>query len=266
LPVPSITLGPLTLRTFTACLMLAVAFSAGIGLYRQRAQGRAGAVADAYLGAIIGGVILARLFHVLLNWNTFSENLNEVFRLSSGGLDWHGAVIGGLIGLGLVARWRGLNSAELRESLTLALPLLALAGWAGCWASSCGYGKEVDTLAHYPAFAVAESPDVYGIIAPRYNTQFFGMALAVVTLLLAGVMTWRVPNLRPKLRLDMGRLAGRQFWLTLGVLSMGMFFLGFLRADSVPIIAGLRADQWLDGLLVAVSIPRSAVSKENAED
>ena len=114
-----------------------------------------------------------------------------------------------------------------------ALPLLAFAGWLGCAAAVCGYGAEVDTLAHYPAFAVAESRDVYGIIAPRYNTQLFGLALALVLLALSFVL----------LRYD--GLKYRRFWILLALFSIGMLGIGFYRGDSVPILLGLRADQWL---------------------
>jgi prolipoprotein diacylglyceryltransferase len=43
-----------------------------------------------------------------------------------------------------------------------------------------------------------------------------------------------------------GVLTGRRFWLILTLMSLSMFFIGFLRGDSVPILAELRLDQWLD--------------------
>jgi phosphatidylglycerol:prolipoprotein diacylglycerol transferase len=172
--------------------------------------------------------------HVVLHWAHFSTRPEEILRFHSGGLDWHGAVIGALIGLSVVTRWRGLSLPRLLDAFTLGLPLLALTGWLGCWAAGCGYGTEVETLAYYPGWMVSIAPDVYGIPAPRYNTQFFGTLAALVLLLLAAGLIWQ------------GWLAGRRFWLILALLSLSVFAIGFFRADYALVIAGLRADQWLD--------------------
>ncbi len=208
-----------TVPIYSLVLALGIALSVGIGVRRMAL--RFGVVVDVCLGAFAGGIVGARVGHVLLNWSYFADNLSEALRPSAGGLDWHGAVVGGLIGLALVARWRRVPLRDLIDALSPALPLLAFAGWLGCWAAVCGYGAEVDTLAHYPAFAVAETRDVYGIIAPRYNTQLFGMALALALLVLSAVLIRR------------GWLRYRRFWLLLALLSAGMFGIGFFRGDAV---------------------------------
>lgn len=214
----------------------------GLGAALYRAGERRAALADAYLLALVGGIIGARAGHVLLNWGHFAQAPVEIAQVSAGGLDWHGAVMGGLLGLLIGARWRRLNFNHLLNLLTLALPLIAMAGWGGCWAANCGFGQEVDTLANYPAWMVSEAPDVYGILAPRYNTQLFGLLLGVFTLFFALILVWR------------DRLRDRRFWLLLTLLSVGMFVLGFLRADFTIMFGGLRADQWLDLGLVFFSL------------
>jgi hypothetical protein len=42
--------------------------------------------------------------------------------------------------------------------------------------------------------------------------------------------------------------------LILAFLSLGMFGIGFLRGDYAVMIGSLRADQWLDGGLLALSL------------
>lgn len=226
------TIGPLRLQTFTLALSLAAV--AGIAWSVWRVPGQRGAVVDVCLGGLVGGVLLARVGHVLLNWPYFAYNTGEIVRIQAGGLDWHGGLLGGLLGMALVARWRRLPLAGLIDALALVLPLLALAGWWGCRAANCGYGAEVDTLANYPPLVVAELRDVYGIPAPRYNTQLFGLALGGLVLGIVLILFWR------------GWLIGRRFWLALLVLSAGMFVIGFFRADYALSIGSLRADQWLD--------------------
>jgi phosphatidylglycerol:prolipoprotein diacylglycerol transferase len=210
-----------------------------------------GDLADVCLGAFAGGIVSARLFHVLLQWRYFADNLGEAFRLNAGGLDWHGAVLGGLIGLWLATRWRKLSLRATLDALTPALPLLALAGWIGCYAAACGYGAEVETLAHYSPLMVSEIPDIYGIAAPRYNTQLFGVALALVILVIVALLFWRQ------------WLYYRRFWFNLMLLSGGMFVIGFYRGDSTPYIVGLRADQWLDVFLMVMSVIRFLFGRVN---
>lgn len=234
-----ITIGSTPIRSFTLFVALAVIGGTAFAAYRS---GQPGAVVDACLGALIGGVAGARLAHVLLNWTYFSEHTDEIARLNAGGLEWHGSLFGGLLGLALAARWRGLDTAALLDLLAPVLPVLALSGWLGCWAWACGYGAEVDTLARYPAYAVSEARDVYGIIAPRYNTQAFGVVLALVTGLVAVVLMRRRV------------LYGVRFWLVLALLGAGMALIGTVRGDAVPSMAGVRADLWLDLVVIVLAL------------
>ncbi len=246
---PNIAFRFFSVPTFGFALTVGIILSGGVGIYRSGYRARA--VIDVGLGAFAGGVVGARIAHVLLNWAYFADHVAEALRLNSGGLDWHGALLGGLIGLALIARWRQLPVRDLLDAFAPALPLLAFAGWLGCAAAVCGYGAEVDTLAHYPAFAVAESRDVYGIIAPRYNTQLFGLALALVLLALSFVL----------LRYD--GLKYRRFWILLALFSIGMLGIGFYRGDSVPILLGLRADQIFDLALLGWSIQQIVVNRRD---
>ena len=239
--------GPLTLQTFTLALALAILASIGIGVYRTATP--RGHVIDACLGALALGIIGARAGHVLLNWEHFAYNTRDIPRLYTGGLDWHGALLGGLVGLVLVTHWRRIALRPVLDALTPALPLLALAGWWGCMAANCAFGAEVDTLANYPPLLVAERPDVYGIPAPRYNTQLFGLILSALALGLAALLLWR------------GWLPLRRFWWVLALLSLGMFGIGFFRADFAIMVRGLRADQWLDLAVLALALAGAVFSR-----
>lgn len=230
-----IILGPFAARTFS--LLLALAIVLAIGLFVFRRGGRAGESMDMALVMLVSALLGARLFHVLLHWNYFADNLSEALRLNAGGLDWHGAVLGGLLGLWVTARWHKVSFRAALDSLTLALPLMTLAAWVGCAAAACAYGAEVDTLAYYSPLVASETRDIFGIVAPRYNTQLFGIALALFLLLVTGLLFWR------------GWLYGRRFWLVLALLSLGMFIIGFYRGDAVLMVAGLRGDQWLEAIL-----------------
>ncbi len=241
---PYLSFGGFNVAIYSLSLALGLALSAAVGGYAARAIFRPAQVIDACLAAIVGGLVGARVEHVLLHWDYFSANLSEALRLNAGGLDWHGAVIGALAGLALVSRLRRIEARRMLALFAAALPLLALAGWIGCAAAACAYGREVDTLALHPAYAVWEARDVYGMLAPRYSTQRFGMILALIL----------IP-------VGLAARGERRFWLLLGLLSAGMFAIGFVRGDAVPLVAGLRADQWLDIGFVAWSARQYIVSR-----
>jgi phosphatidylglycerol:prolipoprotein diacylglycerol transferase len=244
-----ITFGSAVVPSYTLYLALGAAAGLSWLVIGHRLSYSAAALFDAALGSLLGGVLLARAEHVLLQWHYFGTHAEEIVQINRGGLDWHGALLGGLIGLALVGRWRRLHLSRLLDSLTPVVPLIGLLGWYGCLAWACGYGAEVDTLANYPAFTVSEAPDIYRIIAPRFNTQGFGVALAAAVLLLALILLWR------------GWLRGVRFWLALALMSVGMFVIGFWRGDSVPVAAGLRLDQWLDLVVLIASICTAIIQR-----
>ncbi|MBL8156406.1 MAG: prolipoprotein diacylglyceryl transferase, partial [Anaerolineae bacterium] len=186
------TIGPWTLQTFTWL----VGAAALVSLALARRQSRGAVRIDTLLAVLVGAVIGARGLHVALHWDTFQTALGEAANLAAGGLSWHGAVGGGLIGLALmwqIERRRGVavSFRAVLDALALALPLIGLASWTGCIAAGCGWGQEVDTLANTPGWLVWESIDVYGIPAPRLSTQRFGIVLCVIVLLILIVLYWR---------------------------------------------------------------------------
>jgi phosphatidylglycerol:prolipoprotein diacylglycerol transferase len=236
-------LGPITIRTYT--LLLDAALLVGLGALAWRGWKIAEAPArwiDAGLGAIVGGLVLARLGHVAVHWTYFSEHQDEIAQVWKGGLNWHGAIVGGLIGLAAVGAWRGVPFRRAGDALALVLPLGAALTWAGCLASTCGHGREVRSLADYPTPLVGELPDLYGVVAPRLASQLygvaFGLALFGVGLVLARIV----------------RGSGVRLWIILALLGLGTFAIGFTRGDLVPTVGTLRLDQVLDLGIVALGV------------
>jgi phosphatidylglycerol:prolipoprotein diacylglycerol transferase len=236
-------IGSLEIHAFTAWIGIGVA--AGIAIALGAAALRRERLfpwLDTSIGAAIGGVVGARAFHVWLNWDYFSAHTDQITMLSTGGLDWHGAIFGGMIGLVITARLRRVPLRPLIDALALALPIGAAATWMACGAANCGYGLEVQTLADYPQWLVTESPDVYGITAPRLNLPPVGILLAAIVLLVVVVMT------------ALRWLTGLRLWLALTLYALGMAVISFFRAEYVPMWFGRRADQVLDLAVALVAI------------
>jgi phosphatidylglycerol:prolipoprotein diacylglycerol transferase len=237
---PYLTIAIFTVPTYPFLLALGVLATLGVVARAGRARGLAtGRAIDLGLWALAGGVIGARLGYVALNLEYFRDHVDEIARLSAGGLNWHGAVVGALLGLMLAGRVYRTPTDGLTDSLAFGVGLIALAGWTACGALACGYGAEVANLADHPALLVAERADMYGLVVPRYDTQRLGALLAIAVLVLTLALRWR------------GWLRGRRLWAALAAFSAGMFALGFLRGDPAVMVAGLRLDQGFDlGMLL----------------
>ncbi|NWF71015.1 MAG: prolipoprotein diacylglyceryl transferase [Chloroflexi bacterium] len=234
-----------TLPTYTLFLALAVLLS-GAWLCWQKRAVSLGALLNVQLGALLGALLLARIVHVVLNAPYFVDHVEEALRLDAGGLDWHGALLGGLAGAALVARWYT-PRIDLRPVLDAFAPcvgLLALLTWGGCLAANCAYGLEVLSALGYPPLAIVETADEVGTLAPRLNTYGAGMAFGGTLVLLALLLQWRA------------WLLYRRFWLMIALLSMGLLLIGCARGDDALRLLGLRADQWLDALCWLFSLWR----------
>lgn len=242
-------LGPITLHTYTVALDLAVlAGLVSLAWQGSRLMNAPARWTDAGLAALGAGLVAARLGHVAIHWNYFSLNPGEIFLFWRGGLDWHAALGGGLFGLWGATRILKLPYHFLLDALAVPLVFGAALVWLGCLAAGCGYGAEVRSLADYPSDIVAELPDLYGLLAPRFNTQLFGAILSV------GLM---LPALL--LRLIIKR-AGVRFWLILLLLALGTLVIGNWRGDAVPQVGDLRLDQLLDATIAALAFAGLVVS------
>ncbi len=240
---PNIQIGSITLSTYTTVIGLALLIGGGFALYRTPSKQRL-QVFDILIAGLIGGLILARVEHVLLNWNHFAFHTSEILQVNRGGLDLHGALVGAGIGMMVMSRWRDVDLKPIIDSLTLLLPLLSLAIWWGCWSASCRYGLEVATLADYPSWFVWEGRDIFGIYAPRFHTQQLGIFFSMIAISLTLVLFWR------KL------LYFRRFWL-LTALVMGMiFFITFLQGDYSIEANHIRITQYLDGIFIILALYR----------
>ncbi len=236
-------IGRIVVQSYTALLDVAVIVGLGALAWRgQREQQRAHAWVDAGLVALIAGIVGGRIEHGIIHWEYFAGHPVELLQVWNGGLGWHLAIVLGMIGLLAACR---LLKIDWRTAFdTVAIPLALGVGLthAGCLLSRCAYGREIRSLADYPPYLVAELPDLYNVVIPRFSTQLYGIALGIV-LLIAGIVLSRVIR-RPGVRI----------WPVLALLGLGMFGIGFYRGDSVPMFGQFRIDQVFDLAVAALGI------------
>lgn len=201
---------------------------------------RVGAWLDVGLGTLIGGTLTARLAYVLLNLEYFREYPEDSWRLWYGGLSWHGALIGGALGMWVVARWRRVPVIRFTDALALAFPLGMMSAWWACRRAGCGYGKMVDD-SEVSDWLTGYLPDLSGNIELRLELQIIGVWIGFLLLVLMVILTLK------------DWLPGVRLWLLLFLTGLIMFGMGFFRGDPADTVLGRRVDQNLDAVLMIIS-------------
>jgi len=138
-------IGELTITSFG--LMMALAFLSAYVVTRSE-LGRLGADpdlgADILLGALVGGIVGAKVYYVLLYWDrTALDPLGMIF--SRGGLVWYGGFIGGVLGVAWMVKRRGAPLPLTIDALAPAMALGYAIGRVGCFLVGDDYGRPTDS-------------------------------------------------------------------------------------------------------------------------
>jgi phosphatidylglycerol---prolipoprotein diacylglyceryl transferase len=248
---PEIEILGISIKTFG--VMFALAFLACGFVVARRLRELHKPVDWAYeivFAALLGGVIGARAYYVIQNYDQVKHNLlGSIF--SGSGLVWYGGAIGGAIGVVAWMRWR--NALELRmfDMCATALALGYAIGRIGCQVSGDGdYGirSSLPWAMGYPHGTVPTPPGVRVQPTPIYET---------VSMCLLAYLLW---HLRDRVR------PGVVFAAYLVGSGLERFLVEFIRRNK-EVLVGLTAPQVESlvalaiGLLwLAVMVRRSGVA------
>jgi phosphatidylglycerol:prolipoprotein diacylglycerol transferase len=238
---PLLHIGLLRVVSYSALLGLGLIGGAAIVyLVARRRELDAACALDVALAAALGGLLGARAAHVALNWAYYGDHLGQAFDLWGGGHFWHGGLVGGLAAVLIYVAVRRTSPWPWLDALAPGVALFAVCAWLGCLLDTCAYGVETHPGQGLLWALSLESPDIYGIWAPRVAMQPIGALWAAAVL---GAVFFAERSMR---------LEGFLFPLWLALYCAGSFGLGFLRADVVPVVAGWRLDRVVDLALCAI--------------
>jgi phosphatidylglycerol:prolipoprotein diacylglycerol transferase len=124
-------LGPFSLRWYG--LLIAIAVLAGLALATRLGRARGidpALIADLLPLLVLGAVIGARIYYVVLEWRQYAANPLEALAIWRGGIAIHGALLGGVITTIAYCRWRRQPFWPLLDVL---MPAVALGQAIGRW-------------------------------------------------------------------------------------------------------------------------------------
>ena len=233
----SISIGPLSLNAYG--LMIALGVLAAVWMLGRQLEAKGlGTTDDASsigMWGVAAGIVGARLYHVITDWDRFEDDLAAIPKIWEGGLGIPGGLLAGVLVGVWQGRKRGIAPAQLLSCAAPAVPLAQAIGRWGNWFNQELFGKPTDLPwgleiddAHTPAGYAADT---------TFHPTFLYESLW--NLGLVALLLW----IDRKFRLGPGRL----FAVYVMGYGVGRYWIEGLRIDAVQLsdVAGLRWNQWV---------------------
>ena len=225
-------------------VMAAAGFLLALYLFqanRYKAALNSDQVTNILMLAMICGIVGARIFYVVQNWNFYRANPAAIIRIDQGGLVFYG---GFLLAVAAVIWYvRKVCKADVLRVLDAISPALAAAhalGRIGCFFNGCCYGKPAEI---FWAFAYAPGTEPfkrYGSL-PLHPVQIYE---AILNIILAAVLFYLVRHSKRGVP-----MAG--YILAYGVLR---FVDEFFRGDHSDFLQGFTPAQVIGFAMIPVGM------------
>ena len=183
-------------------------------------------ILDLGFWVVLFGLIGARIYYVIFNWDLYKGDLMEVFRVWNGGLAIHGGLIAGFITLVIYCRYKKENVLEITDIIIPSVIIAQAIGRWGNFFNSEAHGpvtslKNLINLKIIPSFVI-DGMKINGVYYhPTFYYEFLWCLLGFIILLIIR----KLCNLRN----------GQLTCIYLMWYSVGRFFIESLRTDSLMI-------------------------------
>lgn len=218
-----------------------------------------GKMVDVLIYGTFGGIIGARAYYVVFEWDYYSQHLDEIIAIWNGGLAIYGGIIGGIIAAFITCKVEKLNFYNLLDMAGISLLVGQGIGRWGNYANQEAFGtftngdfgmmskKVASYIALHPdKFELDGVEDVWGYIEennlfvhPTFFYEFVWCMLGVLVLYII---------------LKKYRKFSGQIFLCYGIwYGFGRMIIEGLRTDSLYIgSTGIRVSQALSAALVLI--------------
>ena len=191
---------------------------------------------------LIFAIIGARLYYVLFNWQYYSENPIDIFKLWQGGLAIHGGIIGGLVTGYIYTKYKKLSFLKYCDITCIGLILGQAIGRWGNFFNSEAFGAPTN-LPWKLYIPIQNRPQQF-INYEYFHPTFLYESICdfIIFLILYFVLKKRLNNNN-----------GALFFSYLSLYSLVRFFIEGLRTDSLMLINEIKIAQLLSLCLIIVS-------------
>lgn len=214
---------------------------------------------DLVFMAVIGGIVGAKLYYVLLNWEQTAANpMGMIF--ARGGLVWYGGFLLATVLVVWEIRRQKLPLPRMADAVAPALALAYAVGRVGCFMVGDDWGRPTDSWVGiaFPRgapptrvdiierdFGIAVDPALverYGQIVPVHPTQLYEVGMSTLIFFLL----WKLRR-QP-------RAAGWLFMLWLVLAGLERFIVEFFRAKDDRFLGPLTLAQMISVGIMVVGV------------
>jgi phosphatidylglycerol:prolipoprotein diacylglycerol transferase len=239
--VPSrilISFGPIDVYWYGVFIVLSIL--AGIGVAIKLAEYHKinkDNIVDLIFYLIVGGIIGARLYHILLEFSYYRDNPLDMFKIWQGGLAIHGALIAGILILWLYVRQHKLNFWQLGSIIVTGLALAQAIGRWGNYFNQELFGFPTNLPWGIPIEPINRITEFYNAqyFHPTFLYESFGSLGIFIILIILHFFYLK------------GRIKNLKIILVSYLLlySLLRFIMEYIRIDTTPILFGWRLPQLL---------------------
>jgi prolipoprotein diacylglyceryl transferase len=236
-------IGPLPVHVYGLLLAVGVLVAAWIAERRWVARG--GDVKtfnDMAIWIVIGGVVGARVYHVISDYQLFTDDWLRAFQIWKGGLSIWGVLGGGAIAVIVMTRIKHVETLVLFDCVAPGLLAAQAIGRWGNYANQELFGGPTD-LPWGLEISPANRPAGYANVETFHPTFLYE---SLYCLFLLGVLL--LVERRFRLR------KGQALALYLATYTFGRFFFEHLRVDPANEIAGVRVNSWVSAIVCILSV------------
>ena len=188
------------------------------------------------------GLVGARLYHVITDWDVFSNDLSQVPAIWNGGLSIFGAVLGGMLGVWIGCRRTKVPFWVVADCVAPGLILAQALGRWGNYFNQELYGKPSDL----PWAVKIDNPQAPYEPGSTFHPTFLYESLW--DLAVFGILIWFIRRYFNRVP------AGTVFALYVFLYGLGRTPIETLRIDTADIFLGQRVNVWVAGVICVIGL------------
>ena len=156
---PIIDLGIISIHWYSIFLFIAILIGSNLAIKEAKKQGfEEDFMVNLLFLTVIIGIVGARIYYVIFNFDYYQNNLLEIFKVWNGGLAIHGGIIAGLITIAIICYKKKINLLKILDYLVVGLIIAQAIGRWGNFFNGEAHGaitslNYLESL-HLPKFII----------------------------------------------------------------------------------------------------------------
>ena len=199
-------------------------------------------ITSLYVNVLIGGLIGARIYHVLNDWSFYASRLDQIPAVWNGGLAIHGAMIGGVLTALYFVKKHKINFWKVADLFVVPAILGQAIGRWGNYFNQELFGRPTDAAWGIP-IQMSNRPQEY------IQNEYFHPAFLYESILNLAIFAILLMVFKKQNRPD-----GLVFWLYLGLYSAVRILVESVRINQTAIVSGVRLPILVSIVLAVLSL------------